>query len=198
MEDTLVNLLTGDQATLDYINRRTEMELGQLERIIWAAKGQIDFLWMGEDLGTQHSPMISLELYREVLRPIHQRYIDLAKSYNLPVMVHTCGSSSWVYDDFIEMGVNAVDTLQPEADNMSPQYLAQHFGTKLAFHGCISTAGPLAYGTVEELKAQLLNTLEIMKPYRGYMMSPTHAIQDNTPVENVIALYKMAREYGTY
>ncbi|MBS1411883.1 MAG: hypothetical protein HPZ00_01020 [Christensenellaceae bacterium] len=198
MEDTLVNLLTGDQATLDYINRRTEMELGQLERIIWAAKGQIDFLWMGEDLGTQHSPMISLELYRKVMRPIHQRYIDLAKSYNLPVMVHTCGSSSWVYDDFIEMGVNAVDTLQPEADNMSPQYLAQHFGTKLAFHGCISTAGPLAYGTVEELKAQLLNTLEIMKPYRGYMMSPTHAIQDNTPVENVIALYKMAREYGTY
>ncbi len=198
MEDTLVNLLTEDEATLDYIKRRSEMELGVLERTIEAAKGGIDFLWMGEDLGTQHSPMISLELYRRVLRPIHQKYIDLAKSYKIPVMVHTCGSSSWAYEDFIEMGVDAVDTLQPEATNMSPEYLAEHFGTRLAFHGCISTAGPLAYGTVEDVKKQLTQTLEIMKPYRGYMMSPTHAIQDNTPVENIIALYKMAKEYGKY
>lgn len=71
-----------------------------------------------------------------MLRPIHQRYVDLAKAYNKPVMVHTCGCSSWVYEDFIQMGVNAVDTLQPEATNMDPKYLKEHFGGRLSFHGC--------------------------------------------------------------
>lgn len=63
--------------------------------------------------------------------------MDLAKAYNLPVMIHTCGSSSWVYEDFIEMGINGVDTLQPEAANMSPRYLKDPFGGRLFFHGCI-------------------------------------------------------------
>ncbi len=55
--------------------------------------------------------------------------VDLAKAFNLPVMIHTCGSSSWAYEDFIEMGVTVVDTLQPEATNMAPAYLKQQFGS---------------------------------------------------------------------
>ena len=115
-----MNLMTEDEATLDLAQRKLDMELGVMERLLDRAKGGVDFLWMGEDLGTQIAPMISLSMYRSVLRPMHQRFIDLAKTYDLPVMVHTCGSSSWVYEDFIEMGVDAVDTLQPEAVHMSP------------------------------------------------------------------------------
>lgn len=198
MEDALVNLLSGDEATLTYVRRRCDMQLKVLERTIEAAGGAIDFLWMGEDLGTQTAPMISTELYRSVLRPIHQQYIDLARSHDLPVMVHSCGSSSWVYPDFIEMGVSCVDTLQPEAVNMSPRYLAERFGNSLCFHGCISTAGPLAYGTPDDVERQVRETMEVMKPYRGYMLAPTHQIQDNTPVENVARMYECACRYGAY
>ena len=53
------------------------------------------------------------------------------------------------------MGVNGVDTLQPEAANMSPEYLKKQFGGRLNFRGCISTAGPLAYGTPEECGCRL-------------------------------------------
>ena len=56
-------------------------------------------------------------------------------------MMHTCGSSSWAYEDFIEMGINVVDTLQPEAKDMAPAYLKKRFGDRLAFHGCISPPG---------------------------------------------------------
>ena len=103
-------------------------------------KGKIDFVWMGEDLGTQIGPLISLDLFRKHIRPRHQRVIDVAKSFGLPVMIHTCGSSSWAYDDFIEMGISAVDTLQPEAAKMDPAYLKGRYGSRLMLHGCISTA----------------------------------------------------------
>ncbi len=198
MEDTLVNLATEDEATLHYIKRRCEFEVGLLQRIIERAKGRIDFMWIGEDLGSQHKPMISLNTYRKVLKPFHKMYVDLAKSYNLPVMVHTCGSSSWVYEDFIEMGIDAVDTLQPEATNMSPEYLVEHFGGRLSFHGCLSTAGALAYGSKEDVRREVEHIMEIMKPTFSYMFSPTHAIQDNSPTENVVEAYRAAKELGKY
>ncbi|MFQ7034577.1 MAG: uroporphyrinogen decarboxylase family protein [Candidatus Borkfalkia sp.] len=112
--------------------------------------------------------------------------------------MHTCGSSSWAYEDFIEMGVRGVDTLQPEAVNMSPAYLAKTFGGRLNFRGCISTAGPLAYGTAAQTEQVCKDTLEIMMQVRGYHFAPTHQIQDNTPVENVVAMYNAAHKYGRY
>lgn len=198
MEDTLVNLYMEDEATLTYVDRAIDLQLSILEKLLEEARDSIDFLWMGEDLGTQHSPMISLEMYRRVLKPRHQKYIDLANAYQKPIMVHTCGSSSWVYEEFIEMGICAVDTLQPEAANMSPQYLKEHFGNRLSMHGCISTAGPLAYGTTSDVEKNVKETLEIMMPGGGYHLAPTHMIQDNSPVENVIAMYRAAHIYGKY
>ena len=174
------------------------MELKQLERMIERARGRIDFMWIGEDLGTQIAPMISMELYNSVLRPIHSQYIELAKSYGLPVMIHSCGSSSWVYEEWIRMGVRAVDTLQPEAKNMQPQYLVERFGGRLSFHGSISTAGPLAYGTPKDVEDNVRETCEIYRDTYSYIISPTHSIQDNSPLENVLALYESARKYGKY
>lgn len=198
MEQTLVDLITDDPAGLLLARRRAEAQLEITRRALEAARGGVDFLWMGEDLGTQRGPIISIDIYRKHLRPLHQKFIDLAKAFDLPVMIHTCGSSSWAYEDFIEMGASAVDTLQPEAADMSPRYLKQTFGGRLAFHGCISTAGPVAFGTVEQVVAYCRQTLDIMMPGGGYCFAPTHALQDNSPTANVVAMYQTARRRGGY
>jgi uroporphyrinogen-III decarboxylase len=113
-------------------------------------------------------------------------------------MIHTCGCSSWAYDEFVAMGIDAVDTLQPEAADMAPAYLKRRFGGRLAFHGCISTAGPVAFGTADEAREYCRQTLELMKPGGGYCFAPTHELQDNSPTENVLAMYRAAREFGAY
>ncbi|MFH1477398.1 MAG: uroporphyrinogen decarboxylase family protein [Verrucomicrobiota bacterium] len=198
MEQVLVDLALDDPAGIRYIDRRADILYEITARTLQAAKGKIDLLWMGEDLGTQIGPIMSLELFRKHIRPRHQRFIDLAKSFNLPVMFHSCGSSSWAFEDFIGMGINAVETLQPEAKAMDPLYLKNTFGDRLAFHGCISTAGPVAVGTVQDTIAYCRRTLEVMMPGGGYCFAPTHSLQDNSPTENVIAMYETAREYGLY
>ena len=198
MEDVFYHLFLGTEAVMDLINRRAAMNLSVMERILDRCKGYVDFMWLGEDLGTQIGPMISPETYRTFIKPIHKRFADLAKAYCLPVMIHTCGSSSWAYEDFIDIGITGVDTLQPEAVNMSPSYLKEHFGGRLCFRGCISTAGPLAYGSAEETDKVCRETLEIMMDGYGYHFAPTHQIQDNTPTENVIAMYNAAHKYGVY
>ncbi len=198
MERVLVDLISDDPACLRYIERKVSTDIEVMYRTLEAAEGGIDMLMMGEDLGTQIAPMISPRLYRKHLRPLHQRIVDVGKHFGVPVMIHCCGSSSWAFDDFIEMGITVVDTLQPEAKNMAPRYLKERYGDRLAFHGAISTAGPLAYGTVEDVVADVIQTLEIMMPGGGYALAPTHQIQDNSPTENVVAMYETARRYGNY
>jgi len=198
MEQVFVDLITDDPAGLLLIDRMLDVQFELTRRTLEAADGGIDFIWIGEDLGTQIGPIISLELFRKHIRPRHQRFIDLAKAYDLPVMIHTCGSSSWAYEDYIEMGVDGVDTLQPEAAKMSPRYLKETFGRRLFFHGCISTAGPVAYGSVQDVIDNCRETLEIMMPGGGYCFAPTHALQDNSPTENVVAMYEAAHKYGRY
>ncbi len=198
MEQVLIDLATDDPAGLRLIDRRTEIMLETTRRTLEAAAGGIDLLWIGEDLGTQIGPMISLDLFRRHIRPRHQRFVDLASQYGIPVMMHSCGSSSWAFDDFAEMGIGVVDTLQPEAKDMAPAYLKQRFGDRLAFHGMISTAGPLAYGTVDETVENVRATLATMMPGGGYMLAPTHQIQSNSPTENVVAMYETARRCGGY
>ena len=198
MEQTLVDLITDDPAGLLFAWRRTEINLEITRRTLEAARGAVDFMWLGEDLGSQIAPIMSLELFRRHIRPQHQKLVDLAKAHDLPVMIHTCGSSSWAYEDFIEMGIDGVDTLQPEAADMSPRYLKETFGGRLFFHGCISTAGPVAHGTVQETIDDCRETLDIMMPGGGYCFAPTHALQDNSPTENVVAMYETAHKHGRY
>jgi len=203
MEQTLVDLLIDEPAGMLLTKRRMDIELAVMERMIDKCHENLDIMYMGEDLGTQIAPIISPDVYRRNIKPYHKRLIDLAASYNLKVMIHTCGSSSWAYPDFIEMGVRGVETLQPEAHNMTPEYLKKTYGDKLVFHGCISTAGPLAYGTADEVEQNVKETLDIMMEAKagtggGYCLSPTHQIQDNTPAENVVRMYEFGKKYGVY
>lgn len=198
MEQVFIDLALDEPAGLLLIDRFLDIQFEVARRALEVAGSGIDFMWIGEDLGSQYSPLIGMDLFKKHIVPRHQRFFDLAKAYNLPVMMHTCGSSSWAYAEYIKMGLAAVDTLQPEAANMSPAYLKKTFGDRLAFHGCISTGGPVAFGTVADTVRNCRETLEIMMPGGGYCFAPTHALQDNSPTENVVAMYKTAQEYGRY
>ncbi len=198
MEQVFIDLALDDSAGLLLIDRMLEIQLESARRILEFARGGVDFMWLGEDLGTQNGPLISRALFEKHIKPRHVPFFALAKAYGIPVMLHCCGSSSWTYDDYIALGLDAVDTLQPEARDMAPAYLKERFGDRLAFHGCISTGGPVAFGSVHETIAYCREILEIMMPGGGYCFAPTHALQDNSPTENVIAMYETAWKYGCY
>jgi uroporphyrinogen decarboxylase len=198
MEQMFVDLATDDPAGLLLVDRMDEIRLGIVDRTLRKVGGMVDYLWLGEDLGTQRGPIVSMELYRRHLRPRHKRYIDLAKGYGLKVIMHSCGSSSWAFEELIALGVDVVETIQPEARDMAPAYLKATWGDRLCFHGGISTAGALAFGTPQEVTDTVRETLAIMMPGGGYCLAPTHMMQDNTPLENAVEMYRAAHEYGYY
>ena len=198
MEQMFIDLATDDPAGLLLIDRFLRIQLEKIERELEKTRGFIEFIWIGEDLGTQMAPMISMEMFKKHILPRQLPFIELAHSYNLPVMLHTCGSSSWAYEEYLSAGVTAFDALQPEAHNMSPEYLIEHFGKRASFHGGISTTNQLGFGSVEDVVIHVKHTLEVMKPEQGYFLAPAHLIQDNSPLENILAMYETGEKFGRY
>ncbi|MFA6294450.1 MAG: hypothetical protein WC637_21850, partial [Victivallales bacterium] len=68
VEQTLIDLLTNEPAGTLLARRRVDIQFEIIRRTLEAADGEIDFLWLGEDLGSQNSPLISLELFRQQIR----------------------------------------------------------------------------------------------------------------------------------
>ncbi|MEI8242103.1 MAG: uroporphyrinogen decarboxylase family protein [bacterium] len=93
---------------------------------------------------------------------------------------------------FIEMGLDILDAMQPEPVGMDPETIRKLCRGKLAFCGLISTQQTLPYGSVEDCRREARHRLDVIAPGGGYIFSPAHCIQPDTPLENVLAIYEEA------
>ena len=109
-------------------------------------------------------------------------------------MMHSCGDTHEIMPTFMEMGLDILDAMQPEPPGMEPEKIRKLCYGKLAFCGLISTQQTLPYGTIEECRAEARHRIDVIGKGGGYIFSPAHRIQPDTPIENVIAIYEEATE----
>ena len=163
-------------------------------RAIEESDGQIDIIGSGGDIGTQRGMMLSPELWRRHIKPYSKTLIRTFKDMGLKTFYHSCGSIIPVIEDFIEMGIDILDPIQPKAAGMDPDDLKRRFGKRLSFHGGIDEQELLPRGTPEQVRQEVYRYIRILGENGGYIVSPAHAVQPDTPVENIIALYEAATE----
>jgi uroporphyrinogen decarboxylase len=168
-------------------------------RIFVAAGGSIDIFFIGNDFGTQNGPVVSEALFRRFFRPHLKRLVDLGHDFGLKVMLHCCGGFAPLIPALIEIGLDALQSLQPDARGMEPSRLKRDFGDRIVLNGCVDTHHLLIKGTPDLVRRRTREILEIMKPGGGYIASPSHDyLLPETPLENVLAMYETIREYGQY
>jgi uroporphyrinogen decarboxylase len=168
------------------------------ERIFEAAKGKLDILLMGDDFGSQDGPLVSPGMWVDFIGKGFADYIDIAKSYNLFVMHHTCGSVRALIPLMMERGLGILQSIQPEASGMNPWELKAEFGKQLAFHGGISIQRTLPFGTPDDIRKEVRDRVDALAPGGGYILCTAHNIQADTPVENVKELLRAYKDYGHY
>jgi uroporphyrinogen decarboxylase len=198
MDHLLEDLLLEDEVALAICDRRVSFFLEYLRRTLRAGEGRIDILWIGEDLGTQRGPTVSPSLFDSFFRPRLQRFLDLGHEFGCRVAMHSCGSTRALMPRLVEMGLDVLDSVQPEPDGMVPAELKAEFGADLTFCGLISTQRTLPHGTPEEVRAEVRHMVELMGAGGGYILAPAHNIQPDVPVGNVLAMYSegLGREVG--
>ena len=169
------------------------------QRIFDAAADAINIFFIGNDFGSQTGPLIGEAAFRRFMFPHLQRLARLGHDHGLKVMMHCCGGFVPLVPAMIEAGIDGLQALQPSARGMEPAKLKAAFGDRLVFNGCIDSHHVLIDGSPELVRTKTRETLDTMKPGGGYIVSASHDyLLEETPVENVLAMFDTARECGRY
>jgi uroporphyrinogen decarboxylase len=158
----------------------------------------VDAIWLGEDLGTQTSMLISPDMWRERLKPRYARIIARLKRANprLLVAFHSDGAVAPLIDDFIELGVDIYNPVQPNVPGSEARELQDRYGGRIAFFGGIDQQVLLPSGDLEAIRREVKTRARIMGERGGYLMAPAHIIQADVAPETVLGLCDAVKSLG--
>ncbi|RME70261.1 MAG: hypothetical protein D6784_17000 [Chloroflexi bacterium] len=177
----------------EYImDRILEVHLENLKTVLELAGDKLDMVYTYDDVATQNSLLISPNDWRKLVKPRHQKILDLIHSYGKPAMYHCDGAVAPLIPELIEMGVNVLNPIQPDAKGMEPTALKAQYGDRLTFHGGIDIIKTLPRGAPDEVRAEVRERVRVLGQNGGYIMCSSHHIQPDTPLENVLAMYDVS------
>ena len=163
------------------------------ENALDAVGSNVDIVEWGDDVAIQDSLMFSPDMYRKHIKPCHYRMIRAIKSRtDAKVLYHSCGAVFPLIDDFIEIGVDALNPVQVSARGMDPQALKEKFGDRITFWGGIDTHHILPNGSPQDVSEEVERIVRILGKGGGYVLASVHNIQDDVPPENVVEMLQAA------
>jgi uroporphyrinogen decarboxylase len=157
-----------------------------------------DVLWIGDDIGSQRGPLMNPAMWREFLVPPLRKIIAAARAVraDVPIAYHSDGSIGFAAEGLIEAGVDVLQAVQPEANDLDE--LKALYGDRLAFWGGVGSQSTMSHGTPEDIRAEVRRLIDTLGRGGGYICSPSHRIEPESPPENVDALAAAIEEYGRY
>jgi uroporphyrinogen decarboxylase len=160
----------------------------------------VDIVMIGDDLAGQSGPLFSPEFYRRCVKPRQKRLVSHIKSLtSAKIWYHTCGSCAEYIGDLIDNGIDILNPVQIGTVGMAARALKEEYGDRLTFWGGgIDAQHVLPFASPQEVKQEVLANLDIFKPGGGYVFNNVHNIQAGVPVQNIVAMYEAAFEYGFY
>lgn len=198
IEQTILDLALNPVIIEAIAEKTVNFFLEYNKRIFENAQGKIDIFFMGDDFGTQNGLIMGLDMWRKLFKPGFKRFIDLAHQYNIKVMHHTCGAIIDLIPEFIDCGLDILQSLQPAAKGMDFIKIKKEFGKYICFQGGIDIQNTMPFGTPDDVKAEVIERIKVMGAGGGYILCTAHNIQADTPTENIFALYMAAEKYGRY
>lgn len=178
-----------------YFNRLKEWALTAGTKLVEAG---VDIIFMGDDVGSQDNMMIDPSTFREFLKPIYAELFSTFKDLNPDVKIafHTDGNVIDVIPDYLEVGLDILNPIQPQS--LDPKLVKERFGDRLTMWGSIDNQQTMPFGSADDVRAEVRSRLENVAPGGRLIIGPSHNVQPNTPVENMLAFYDTVKKEGRY
>ena len=184
-ENAMVDCIAEPDFFAELLDGLTERYLEQIELF---RDIPVDAIFFGDDWSDQRGVMVGPERWRKMFKPRYEKIYRAAKEQGKIVMTHCCGSVVEILDDLIEIGLDVIESVQPEAEGMSPYALKKQWGDKIAFWGCLGSQSTIPFGTPEEVRTEVAKLKREMSRGGGYILAPAKSLQPETPIENAIAI----------
>ncbi len=196
LEQGMADLVAAPEMVEAALERIFHIHYVLIERTLAAAKGAVDFIYVAEDLGSQTGPLMSLDTFRRILKPGMAKMIELAHSHGAWAFHHDDGGIRPLLPDLMEIGIDLLNPIQWRCAGMDRRELKRDYGDRLVFHGAMDNQQTLPFGTIEEVRQEVRDNIQILGENGGYILAPCHNLQVITPLENIIAMYEEAHRVG--
>jgi uroporphyrinogen decarboxylase len=191
MEKTLMEMALHPDLMRKMLGRCAEFSIQLSEAA--CRRFDLDWLWLGDDVGGQRSMLMSPDTWRKMVKPLLKQNAQVAKRLGLYVAFHSCGAIRPIIGDLIEIGVDVLNPIQCNCPGMNPLDLKKEFGKDLAFMGGVDTQGVLPNGTPAQVRQATAELLEGMTADGGgYIFAASHTVPPETPDDNIFAMYEEA------
>jgi uroporphyrinogen decarboxylase len=195
MDQFLIDLMAAPELAAALMDRIVGILRGVVRQYVQAG---VDIIIWGEDVGTERAMMISPVLWRRWIKPRFRSMIKVAKETNPDVIIwyHSDGNIEPIIPDLIEIGVEVLNPVQPEA--MNPAKIKRLYGEHLAIWGTVSVQHTMPWGTPDDVWAEVKERIATVGKGGGFVLAPSHVLEPEVPWRNVLAFVEAAHEYGRY
>jgi uroporphyrinogen decarboxylase len=198
-ESAYVNVAANQPFMEAFTERMLEWQMAYWDMVLGEVGSYIDLVQIGEDLGSQHGPLMAPATFRKIYKPRMRRLVSFIKQRTKArVFLHSCGSIYQVIPDLIEVGIDVLNPVQVNAAEMDSARLKKEFGKDLTFWGGGCDPVILQTGTPAEVRADVKRRIHDFAPGGGFVFGSVHNIQANVPPQNIVAMYEAASEFGGY
>ena len=197
LEKLLLDMAMGEAYVEVLIERTKEFALAVGKKLLSMG---VDGIWAGDDFGSQSGMLISPTMWRRYFKDRYRQVYAELKAVNPDVlaMQHSDGAVAPILGEWIEVGMEVFNPVQPNVPGHTPEELKSKYGDRLSFWGAIDQQNLLPFGTPAEIEADVKAKIEVLGRGGGYMVAPAHIIQAETPLENVEAFINAVQKHGNY
>ena len=184
-ENTLMDCAADEDFYAELLDRFTDLTLALVRE---CADIQADAIMMGDDWGDQRGVIIGPERWRRLTKPRYARIFEAIHEQNKLAIMHCCGSSADILGDIVEIGLDVLESVQPEAAGMRPYGLKKAWGEKITFWGGLGSQSTIPFGTPSEVRQEIRRLRTEMGRGGGYILAPAKPLRTETPTENAVAV----------
>jgi uroporphyrinogen decarboxylase len=139
-----------------------------------------------DDYGDQRGIGIGPERWRTFIKPRLARLYERIHGAGKKTFHHTCGNVFDIIPDLIEIGLDVLQSVQPET--MPVYEIKRLYGKDICLWGGLGTQRLLPFGTPQEIRKEARRLKRELGRNGGYIFSSAKPILPEVPVENAVAL----------
>ena len=152
-------------------------------------------MWISEDLGDSNSGFFCTDDFREHFLPCLNELIDYIDGLGVPVLLHSCGNINAYLEDLAKTKIASIHPLQRTA-GMNLKSVKENYGDRFCIIGNIDSSQTLPFGSVDDVRAEVKEAIDIAAPGGGYILASDHSLHDGIPIENILEMFRYGQEYS--